>query len=135
MTKLWGSRSTGKLSKQAEKFTFSIDYDHKLALYDCHGSIAHARMLGKQGIIPKKDASKLVNGLKQLIKRVESGRYQFDPKSEDVHTDIQVELKKLIGAPADKLHTARSRNAQGSKLLRSRGHAAAARRLGSRCRM
>lgn len=112
MTKLWGSRFTGKLSELAQNFTFSIDYDHKLALYDCHGSIAHARMLGKQGIIPKKDAAKLVIGLKQLIKRIESGRYKFDPKSEDVHTDIQVKLKKLIGTPADKLHTARSRNDQ-----------------------
>ena len=112
MTKLWGSRFTGKLSDLAEKFTYSIEYDSKLALYDCHGSIAHARMLGKQGIIPKKDATKLVTGLKQLIKRIESGRYTFDPKSEDVHTDIQVKLKKLIGAPADKLHTARSRNDQ-----------------------
>jgi len=112
MTKLWGSRFTDKLSDLAEKFTSSIHYDHKLALYDCHGSIAHARMLGKQGIIPKKDASKLVNGLKQLIIRIESGRYKFDPKSEDVHTDIQVKLKKMIGVPADKLHTARSRNDQ-----------------------
>ena len=112
MTKLWGSRFTGKLSKLAQDFTFSIDCDHKLALYDCHGSIAHARMLGKQGIIPKKDASKLVTGLKQLINHIESGRYKFDPKSEDVHTDIQVKLKKTIGAPADKLHTARSRNDQ-----------------------
>ena len=112
MTKLWGSRFTGKLNKLAQSFTFSIEYDHKLALYDCHGSIAHARMLGKQGIIPKKDATKLVNGLKALIKRIDSGRYKFDPKSEDVHTDIQVKLKKMIGAPADKLHTARSRNDQ-----------------------
>ena len=112
MTKLWGSRFTGKLNKLAQSFTFSIEYDHKLALYDCHGSIAHARMLGKQGIIPKKDATKLVNGLKQLIKRIDSGRYKFDPKSEDVHTDIQVKLKKIVGSPADKLHTARSRNDQ-----------------------
>jgi argininosuccinate lyase len=112
MTKLWGSRFTSKLNKLAQNFTFSIDYDHKLARYDCRGSIAHARMLGKQGIIPKKDAAKLVNGLKQLVKRIESGRYKFDPKSEDVHTDIQVKLKELIGAPADKLHTARSRNDQ-----------------------
>ena len=112
MTKLWGSRFTGKLNKLAQSFTFSIEYDHKLALYDCHGSIAHARMLGKQGIIPKKDATKLVNGLKALIKRIDSGRYKFDPKSEDVHTDIQVKLKKIVGSPADKLHTARSRNDQ-----------------------
>ncbi len=113
MTKrLWGSRFTGKLSDLAEKFTYSIDYDSKLALYDCLGSIAHAQMLGKQGIIPKKDVAALVRGLKQLVKQIESGKYKYNPRCEDVHTDIQEKLKKLIGAPADKLHTARSRNDQ-----------------------
>jgi len=112
MTQLWGSRFTGKLSDLAKKFTFSIEYDSKLALYDCLGSIAHAQMLGKQKIISKKDSSVLVKGLNKLVARINAGKYQFDPKSEDVHTDIQTKLKKLIGAPADKLHTARSRNDQ-----------------------
>jgi argininosuccinate lyase len=112
MTKLWGSRFTGKLSDLAGKFTCSIDYDSKLALYDCLGSIAHAQMLGKQGIISKKDSASIVKGLKKLATQIESGKYQHNPKSEDVHTDIQTKLKKLVGAPADKLHTARSRNDQ-----------------------
>ncbi|OGX38530.1 MAG: argininosuccinate lyase [Omnitrophica WOR_2 bacterium RIFCSPHIGHO2_02_FULL_52_10] len=112
MTKLWGSRFTGTSSALAEKFTSSIAYDHKLARYDCLGSMAHARMLGKQKIIPAKDAAALVKGLKKILSQIESGRYRFDPKSEDVHTDIQVKLKKLIGQAADKLHTARSRNDQ-----------------------
>src|SRR3989338_4309089 len=106
MTKLWGSRFTGTSSALAEKFTSSIAYDHKLARYDCLGSIAHARMLGKQKIIPAKDSAALVKGLKKILAQVEDGRYQFDPKSEDVHTDIQAKLKKMIGKPADKLHTA-----------------------------
>ncbi|MFT5387614.1 MAG: argininosuccinate lyase, partial [Candidatus Omnitrophota bacterium] len=112
MSKLWGSRFTGQLSDLAEKFTYSIAYDSKLALYDCLGSIAHAQMLGKQGIIPKKDSAALVRGLKQLVTQIKTGKYKYDPKSEDIHTDVQVKLKKLIGAPADKLHTARSRNDQ-----------------------
>ncbi len=110
--RLWGSRFTGSLSKLSEKFTYSISYDSKLALYDCMASIAHAQMLGEQGIIPKKDASALTGGLKILMKSVEDGKYVYDPSSEDVHTDIQIKLKKLIGQPADKLHTARSRNDQ-----------------------
>ncbi len=112
MTKLWGSRFSGKLSDLAEKFTCSIAYDSKLALYDCLGSIAHAKMLGQQGIIPKKDSTELVRGLKQLVKQIEEGKYKYNPRCEDIHTDIQEKLKKLIGAPADKLHTARSRNDQ-----------------------
>ncbi len=111
-TRLWGSRFAGSLSKSSQRFTYSISYDHKLALYDCVAGIAHAQMLGEQGIIPKKDASALVSGLKALIKSIEGGTYVFDPASEDVHTDIQIKLKKLIGQPADKLHTARSRNDQ-----------------------
>ncbi|MBF0620058.1 MAG: argininosuccinate lyase, partial [Candidatus Omnitrophica bacterium] len=112
MAKLWGSRFSGELNKLAEKFTFSISYDSKLALYDCLGSIAHAQMLGEQGIISKKDASALVQGLNTLADHVRKGQYQWDPASEDVHTDIQVKLKKLIGSAADRLHTARSRNDQ-----------------------
>jgi argininosuccinate lyase len=111
-SKLWGSRFTGSLSKLSEKFTHSISYDSKLALYDCIASLAHAQMLGEQGIIPKKDASALTAGLKTLIKLVEDGKYAYDPASEDIHTDIQTKLRKLIGQPADKLHTARSRNDQ-----------------------
>ncbi|MBF0387691.1 MAG: argininosuccinate lyase [Candidatus Omnitrophica bacterium] len=111
-TKLWGSRFTGSLSKLSEKFTNSIACDSKLALYDCIAGIAHAEMLGERGIIHKKDASAIVKGLNKLVDEIEAGTYQYDPASEDVHTDIQVKLKKLVGKPADCLHTARSRNDQ-----------------------
>ncbi len=112
MARLWGSRFQGELSEFSKKFTFSIDYDSKLALYDCLGSIAHAEMLGKQDIIPKKDAALLVKGLKAIIARIESGKFRFDPSSEDIHTDLQNQLKKIVGKSADRLHTARSRNDQ-----------------------
>jgi len=112
MSKLWGSRFSGKLNKMAEKFTTSIDYDVKLALYDCMGSVAHAQMLGRQKIIPKKDAAAIIKGLNKLIGRIERGKYTFSLKSEDIHSDVQDKLKKLIGKAADKLHTARSRNDQ-----------------------
>ncbi len=112
MSKLWGSRFKKSTSKIADKFTFSIGYDHRLAKYDVLGSIAHARMLGKCKIIPANDASAIVGGLEKILKRIEHGSWKFDPKEEDVHSNIQNELKKMIGAPADKLHTARSRNDQ-----------------------
>lgn len=111
-SKLWGSRFTGSLSHRAEKFTFSIHYDSKLALYDCMASQAHAKMLGMQKIISKKDAQALVKGLNKIMDDIEQGTFKYDPKAEDIHTDIQTQLKKLIGAPADRLHTARSRNDQ-----------------------
>jgi argininosuccinate lyase len=112
MTKLWGARFTKKSDPWADLFTFSISYDHRLAKYDVIGSMAHAQMLGKQGIIPKSDAAKIAAGLKKILALIESGKFRYDPKAEDIHTDIQNRLKAIIGKPADKLHTARSRNDQ-----------------------
>lgn len=110
MTKFWGSRFNGKTDQLADQFSFSIDYDCRLALYDCIGGIAHAKMLGKCRIIPKTDADKIVKGLKEIGKQLENGKFKIDPKEEDVHSNIQAALKKRIGTAADKLHTARSRN-------------------------
>ena len=112
MSKLWGARFDKKSHPLADKFTFSICYDYRLAKYDCIGSIAHAQMLGKQKIIPTVDAAKIVAGLKKILVQIEAGKFKYDPKAEDIHTDIQQRLKIAIGKPADKLHTARSRNDQ-----------------------
>jgi len=110
MTKLWGARFDGGTDSLADDFSFSLHYDYKLALYDVFGSIAHAQMLGKCGIIPKTDAKKIVDGLKKIGKKIENGSFEFDFNEEDVHSNIQSALKKRIGLAADKLHTARSRN-------------------------
>jgi len=112
MSKQWGARFDKKSDPLADQFTFSISYDHRLAKFDVKGSIAHALMLGRQGIIHKTDAAKIVAGLKKILLQIETGKFKFDPKAEDIHTDIQNRLKALIGKPADKLHTARSRNDQ-----------------------
>ena len=106
MSKLWGSRFKKKTDKLADQFSFSIAYDYRLALYDIIGGIAHAKMLGKCKIIPLSDAKKIVAGLKKIGKRIEQGKFKFNPNAEDVHTNIQVELKKLIGPAADKLQVA-----------------------------
>src|SRR3989338_8563136 len=110
--KLWGSRFPKKTSAITDKFTSSISFDKRLAKYDCIGSIAHARMLGRQRIIPAKDASLIVKGLKAMIKDILAGKFKFDSRAEDVHSNIQEALLKKIGKAAYKLHTARSRNDQ-----------------------
>jgi len=118
MTKLWGSRFKKKTHPLVEKFTSSIAYDYKLARYDALASIAHARMLGKTKIIPAKDSAKIVQGLKSILKQIEQGRFTFDQRCEDIHTNIQNALEKKIGKTAQRLHTARSRNDQVATDLR-----------------
>ena len=110
MSKLWGGRFDKKSDSLADEFSFSIDYDYRLAKCDVIVSQAHVDMLAKCGIITKTDAAKLISGLKKIEKEIEEGKFKFNPKEEDIHSDIQSRLKKSIGAPADKLHTARSRN-------------------------
>jgi len=110
--KLWGTRFNKKTNALTDKFTSSIVFDQRLAKYDILGSIAHARMLAKQKIIPQKDSLKIVKGLSSILKDVVSGKFKFDPAAEDIHSNIQELLNKKIGEPAHKLHTARSRNDQ-----------------------
>lgn len=108
--KLWGTRFKKGTSCLADRFTSSISYDWRLAKYECLGSIAHAKMLGKQKIIPQSDCRKIVKGLNSILKDIESNKFTYDPAAEDIHTNIQHLLRQRIGAPADRLHTARSRN-------------------------
>lgn len=110
--KLWGSRFSKKTSALTDRFTSSISFDKRLAKYDILGSIAHAKMLGKQRIIPLKDATSIVKGLNIILKDVTRGKIKFDPSAEDIHSNIQDLLLKKIGKVANKLHTARSRNDQ-----------------------
>jgi argininosuccinate lyase len=110
--KMWGTRFSKKTSSLVDKFTSSISFDQKLVKYDILGSIAHAKMLGKQKIIKAKDASAIVLGLKSILRKIERGEFKFDPRAEDIHSNIQDLLFNKIGDPAQKLHTARSRNDQ-----------------------
>jgi len=114
MAKMWGGRFNKKTNPLVEKFTKSIQFDKKLAEYDCLGSIAHAKMLGKCNIIPKKDAAKIVSGLNFILSRIEKGLFKIDSSAEDIHTVIQNALDKKIGKSGGMLHTARSRNDQVS---------------------
>jgi len=110
--KLWGTRFAKKTHALTDKFTSSIAFDKRLAKYDILGSIVHARMLGRQKIISQKESRQIVRGLSSILKDVVGGKFKFDPAAEDIHSNIQELLVRKIGAPAHKLHTARSRNDQ-----------------------
>jgi len=118
MSKMWGGRFSKKTNPLVEEFTRSIQFDKKLAEYDCVGSIAHAKMLGKCNIIPKKDAARIVSGLNAILNQIKKGLFKIDYSAEDVHTLIQNALDKKIGKSAGMLHTARSRNDQVSLDIR-----------------
>ena len=117
-SKLWGGRFTKRTDPLIEQFTASLDVDHRLARYDVEGSIAHAKMLGRCGIIPRTDSRRLVRGLEQIRRVIDRGRLRLDPSAEDIHTEVQRLLERLVGPVARKLHTARSRNDQVSLDLR-----------------
>lgn len=118
--KLWGTRFEKSIDASVHRFTSSIEYDKKLAKHDIEGSIAHAKMLGKTRIIPKRDADKLVSGLKYLRNSLKKGAIRFNrSKYEDIHSAITDLLLKKVGKIAqEKLHTARSRNDQVSLDMR-----------------
>ncbi|MEK7867812.1 MAG: argininosuccinate lyase [Candidatus Omnitrophota bacterium] len=118
MGKMWGGRFTKKINPLVEEFTKSIQFDKKLAEYDCLGSIAHAKMLGKCNIIPKKDAVNIVSGLSSILSQIKKGSFKIDNSVEDIHTLIQNALDKKIGKSSGMLHTARSRNDQVSLDMR-----------------
>ena len=116
--KPWGGRFQGGTDARVEAFTESVSFDYRLAPYDILASIAHAEMLGAQGIIAKADARKIVAGLKAILKEVEAGKFEFRAELEDVHMNVEAALTKRIGAVGGRLHTARSRNDQVATSLR-----------------
>jgi argininosuccinate lyase len=110
--KLWGGRFERETSPLVEAYTESIEQDAALLPYDISGSIAHATMLGHQGIIDEADASAIVAGLTAIQEDAIAGRFTLRPELEDVHMNVEAELEKRIGPAAGRLHTARSRNDQ-----------------------
>lgn len=112
MAKQWGGRFEGKTDELVEQLGQSVTFDARLAPWDIRASIAHARMLGRQGIIPSAEAKRIISGLQSIAKQVESGKFSFDPALEDVHTNIEAALVRLIGDAGKRLHTGRSRNDQ-----------------------
>ena len=110
--KLWGGRFVAGTADSVEAFTSSIDVDSRLYRHDIAGSIAHAKMLGRQRIIPARDAQKIVRGLRAIEQEIDRGQFVFAAADEDIHMNIERRLSEKIGAAGRKLHTARSRNDQ-----------------------
>jgi len=112
MEKMWAGRFTKALDKQADDFNSSIHFDSRMYRQDIKGSIVHATMLSKQGIITESEKDEIINGLSEILDDIDSGRLIFDLEAEDIHMFIESELTKRIGDNGKKLHTARSRNDQ-----------------------
>jgi argininosuccinate lyase len=110
--KMWGGRFSSGPSAIMAEINASIDFDRKLYAQDIAGSKAHAAMLAKQGIITKADAQAITKGLDAIKIEIEAGKFKFSAALEDIHLNIESRLKELIGEPAGRLHTGRSRNDQ-----------------------
>ena len=111
-TKPWSGRFTEDTNQFVEDFTASISFDKRLYRQDIIGSIAHAIMLGEQGIITKAETNKIIKGLQGILKDIESDNFEFLTELEDIHMNIEKRLIERIGDAGRKLHTARSRNDQ-----------------------
>ncbi|MHB8156129.1 MAG: argininosuccinate lyase [Desulfocucumaceae bacterium] len=112
MSKLWGGRFQKKTSVMVDDFHSSISFDCRLYRYDIEGSMAHAEMLGRSGIIAPEEAAAIVAGLGEVLLDIEGGRVEFSVEAEDIHMNVEQLLTEKIGTAAKKLHTARSRNDQ-----------------------
>ncbi|NQY81622.1 MAG: argininosuccinate lyase [Alphaproteobacteria bacterium] len=110
--KQWGSRFEAGPAAIMEKINTSIDFDRRLGLEDITASQAHAQMLGQQGIITTDEAETIVAGLDEVLNEWRTGRLNYIPALEDIHTHVEARLREKIGQVAGKLHTARSRNDQ-----------------------
>ncbi len=112
MEKLWGGRFQKATDKKVDDFNSSIRFDKRMYKQDIRGSIAHASMLGRQGIIPKEDSEKIVAELKNILNDIENGKVEFLIDAEDIHMNIEKILTDRIGEAGKRLHTGRSRNDQ-----------------------
>ena len=110
--KLWAGRSSKATDREADDFNSSLHFDCRMYKQDIKGSIAHAKMLAKQGIITEEDRDEICAGLCGILSDIESGKLTFDVEAEDIHMFIESELTSRIGDAGKRLHTARSRNDQ-----------------------
>ncbi|MFL0252251.1 argininosuccinate lyase [Clostridium neuense] len=110
--KLWGGRFRESESKLMEEFNASLSFDKRLFLEDITGSIAHVKMLNKCGIVNEDECINIINGLKSILKDIETGKLEINGEYEDIHSFVETNLIERIGQDGKKLHTARSRNDQ-----------------------
>ena len=110
--KLWSGRFSEPTDAFVEAFTASVEFDQRLYRYDIEGSIAHATMLARAGILSEAERDLIVDGLKQIRQRIEAGQFDWSVELEDVHMNVESQLTAAIGDAGKKLHTGRSRNDQ-----------------------
>ena len=112
MGKMWAGRFKKEVDSKVNDFNSSISFDGRMYRHDIMGSIAHATMLGKTGVIDPADSEKIIAGLEGILADLDSGDLAFDMEAEDIHMFIEAELTKRLGDTGKRLHTARSRNDQ-----------------------
>ncbi len=110
--KPWAGRFNEPTDAFVEAFTASVDFDRRLYRHDIAGSIAHASMLARQGILSEEERAAIVDGLERIRQRIDRGEFQWSVALEDVHMNVEAALTAAIGEPGKKLHTGRSRNDQ-----------------------
>jgi argininosuccinate lyase len=109
---MWGGRFSASPSALMEAINASIGFDRRLARQDIEGSLAHSAMLARAGIISEPDRDAIHQGLRQVLAEIEAGTFAFSTALEDIHMNVESRLKEIVGEPAGRLHTARSRNDQ-----------------------
>ncbi len=112
MAKMWAGRTSGQTDSIADDFNSSIAFDSRMYRQDIRGSIAHAKMLLKQGILRPEETDSIISGLEGILRDLDTGALAFDPAAEDIHMFVEEVLTKRIGSAGKRLHTARSRNDQ-----------------------
>ena len=112
MEKMWAGRFQKTLDEKADDFNSSLRFDHRMYAQDIKGSMAHAAMLAKQGILPQSEVDLIIDGLESILKDLDAGKLTFENGGEDIHMFVEAELTKRIGDAGKRLHTARSRNDQ-----------------------
>ncbi|MBA2468829.1 MAG: argininosuccinate lyase, partial [Chloroflexia bacterium] len=110
--KAWGGRFSESPDKRVEALNASVTFDIRMVREDIRGSIAHVRMLGRQGIVTPDEAGQIENGLWEVLAEVDRDEFRLTLADEDVHTGVERRLRELIGPVTGKLHTGRSRNDQ-----------------------
>ena len=112
MAQLWGGRFTKETDKLVYNFNASISFDQKFFHQDVEGSMAHVKMLAKQGILTEDEKNQILAGLESIVKDVDNGFLQITDEYEDIHSFVEANLIDRIGDAGKKLHTGRSRNDQ-----------------------
>ena len=110
--KAWSGRFSEPVDAFVLRYTASVDFDKRMALVDIDGSVAHATMLAKVGVISEQDLADIKRGMAQIREEIQTGKFEWQLELEDVHLNIEARLTALIGDAGKRLHTGRSRNDQ-----------------------